>query len=68
MSKLYVRVERTEPQPRPTPIDRVMQFAWRGADVSRVRRDRLFDEYIVLVIGNIAIAFNGDRLVLARAR
>lgn len=50
--------------------DHIMQWSYRnGPHHDRwYGDDRLAHEYILLVVDNIAAAFNGDRLVLARAR
>lgn len=62
MSRFFIRSERPV-----TRIDPIMQWSHRD-HFGMSRREHAFDEYIMLVVGNIAAAFNGDRLVLARAQ
>lgn len=46
-------------------IDQIMQWSYRSSSKGVEQRDCC--DYIMVIVGNFAAAFNGERLVLARA-
>lgn len=50
---------------KPQRTDQIMQWSCRDSSDRKAKHDHC--DYIFVVVGNIAAAFNGERLVLARA-